>query len=144
MKVVPFVPEHIDALRDFGSQDYLVTSGSREELGLLVRHGRHLSFFAEDVLIGCAGVTPVHEWRGIAWALLRSGLPESFLALHRNVARELSKEPYARIEAYVDPSFKPAVRWIKLLGFRLETPYKAYFFPDGRGASEWVRCNSSG
>ena len=45
------------------------------------------------------------------------------------------------IEAYPDPSFKPSARWVRLLGFELETPFKPFFFPDGRGAAEWVRYN---
>lgn len=54
------------------------------------------------------------------------------------MVRGLAEAPYSRIEVLVDPAFAPAIRWIRLLGFACETPYKPYYLPDGRAAGEWV------
>lgn len=139
MRAEVFALKHIDALADHGGQEYLVTAMAPEDVARLTAKGTHLSFFAGDVLIGCAGVVPVHEWRGVSWALIRSGLPEHFLGFHRGVLAALRAEAYQRVEAYVDPTMSTAERWMRALGFRIETPYKPFYFPDGRGASEWVR-----
>lgn len=144
MRIEVFRPEHIAALKDHGGQEYLVSATPVDEIEMVTKNGTHLSFFADDLLVGCAGVAPVNPWRGIAWALMRTGLPRLFPAFHILARRELHRIPLQRIEAYIDPTFSPAARWVRFLGFVIETPYKPFFFPDGRGAQEWVRYNHLG
>ena len=141
MRMERFKAEDIEKLRDNDGQEYLVSIMDPKMLGNLVSSGDHYSFFAEDVLVGCGGVAKLNDWRGVAWALFQTGKPQYFLGLHRGALQILRAQPFRRIESYVDPTVPQSVRWIKLLGFELETPYKPYFFPDGRGAAEWVFWN---
>jgi hypothetical protein len=57
--------------------------------------------------------------------------------MHRASAGFLAASQFRRIEAFVDPEFKPAMRWIKMLGFELER-FVPYFFKDGSIASQWA------
>lgn len=143
MKVEAFEPKHVAWLENYGGQEYLLPLADDEGLRQLAMHGNHYSFFHEGELIACGGFIKMHELRAQAWALFRSGKPELFLPLHIVMKHLVVTQPFRRIEAFTDPSFKAATRWIKALGFRLETPYKPFFFPDGRGASEWVRFNEA-
>lgn len=93
-------------------------------------------------IIACGGLAPAwpdSETRAIAWMLIDRAKPRLFPFIHKNVLRALNEAPYRRIEAFTDPTFKPAERWIRMLGFEIEVPYKPYYFPDGRAAQEWVR-----
>lgn len=137
MRLESFKAEHIDLFAgDFGPQEWLAPY---LELGAMIE-SRAYSVFDDPHFLGSFGLHPVHAYRGVVWALIKPSNPVNFLKFHRCAARVLAgwKEDYRRIEAYVDPDFPAAVRWIKLLGFRVECELKPYFFPDGRPASEWV------
>jgi len=141
MRVEKFLPGDIAKLEDHSWQKSLIPLMNMDQLDDLTRTGAHISVFDGDILIGCGGVVEINDWRGGVWSLLRDGRPQNFLGLHRASVRLLQSLPYKRIEGYVDPTIPEAVRWIRLLGFRLEMPYKPYFFPDGRGAAEWAFYN---
>lgn len=92
----------------------------------------------DGVPIACMGVLRVHKYRGIAWALLAAGYRRDFIQVHRAARQVLEDAPYARIDTYADPMRPESGRWLAMLGFDLETAYKPFMFPDGRGAAEWV------
>lgn len=139
MRIEPFRIEDIDRLKNFGGQEYLVSLTERDRFAEGLKGGNHYSLHtADDRLIACIGFAPVHRWRCTAWALLSSGEPHLFAAIHVVARRLLREQPWRRVETYVDPDFAPAMRWVKLLGFEMEHPFKPFFCPDGRGASEWV------
>lgn len=144
MRVEEFRLDDLDQLENVGGQEYLVSLTDREKFAFGLKGGNHYSLFSDDMLVACIGFAPVHEWRCTAWALLKGGEPKLFAAVHIVSRRLLRSQPWRRVEAYVDPTFGPAVRWMQLLGFQIETPYKPYYCPDGRGASEWVFYTGSG
>ncbi len=93
-------------------------------------------------VLACGGLLPLwpdNEMRAVAWMHLGMSRPEFFTFIHKQVMKVLVESPYKRIEAFTDPTFPLAARWIKLLGFKNETPFKPFYFPDGRAAQEWVR-----
>ncbi|MDP2618648.1 MAG: hypothetical protein Q8P46_00485 [Hyphomicrobiales bacterium] len=138
MRTEEFRVEDLDRLKNFGGQEYLVPLVDRGQLATAIQLGAHYSFWSGDDLVGCAGIIPVHEWRAVTWALLQQGETRRFAGLHRAVSAVLRAQSYPRIEAYVDPAFAPAMRWTAMLGFEIETAFKPFWFPDGRGAAEWV------
>ena len=95
--------------------------------------------FNGDRFLGVGGCVLINRYRAQAWVLLKQTTPADFVGLHRAVRKVLDDSPAKRIEAIVDPTFDEGVRWIKMLGFKCESPYKPFYFPDGRAASEWVR-----
>lgn len=138
MRVERFRVEDIDLFQNYGGQDDLVRLMPRDQVATIISTGNHYSLYSGDRIVACIGFVPVHEWRCTVWTLLQDGLPELFAGIHIVVRRLIREQPWARIEAYVDPMSVPAVRWVTLLGFECETPLKPYFMPDGRAASEWV------
>lgn len=138
MRVERFVVEDMALLSNHGGQGDLVELMPVGEMEKLTSTGAHYSLFIGDELIACVGASELNRYRAAVWALFQSGRPETFLAVHRTGLRLLRALPYQRLEAYVDPTNPAAVRWIGQLGFRCEVPFRPYFFPDGRGASEWA------
>ena len=138
LRLEPFKKEHAALLDDYGAQawvkDYFEACLDDAEDGLAV------SVWVDQVFIGCAGLAPVHDYRAIAWALFVPGYPQHFIKVHRATKAFLREhlKAFPRIEAYIDPEFTRAIRWVKSLGFREECSFKPYFFPDGRAGAEWV------
>lgn len=87
----------------------------------------------------CAGVTEYWKGRGEAWAVLDENCREDFISIHKTVKRFLDICPVRRIEAAVDVDFKPGHRWVKALGFQLETSLAKGFCINGGDASIYVR-----
>lgn len=136
--VHPFRPDHIGAFTNHAGQEHLVEALPAEELDRATSTGAHYTLKAGSQVVACMGVVHINDYRASAWTLLQRLAPARFISVHRAAWHLLRIQPYMRIEAYVDPTMAPATRWMRMLGFRLETPYKPFFFPDGRGAAEWV------
>ena len=99
---------------------------------MLQRGGQAFTALDDDGVIACAGVAEVWEGRGLAWALIGASAGRHMLSVHRAVAGFLKQAPYRRIEATVDDGFDEAHRWMRMLGFTLETPGgMPGFRPDG-------------
>ena len=143
MRMERFRIEDIDRIGNFGGQDDLVRAMPRDQIAAVIQSGNHYSLYSGDYLAACFGFVPANGWRCMGWTLLQSGAPELFSAIHKPIKQAMIKQPWARIEAYVDPTSERAMRWVRLLGFTLETPppYKPFFFPDGRTAAEWAFYN---
>ena len=138
MRVVAFRPEHVAALTNYGGQEHLVGHVDGAELGELAEHGVAFTSMAGDRVIACGGLIEATKFRATAWALMARTTPQQFVAVHRAVWRVIHGCDYVRVEAYVDHKFPAAMRWVAMLGFRLERVYTPLFFPDGSGASQWV------
>lgn len=134
-RIVPFEPQHISGLPNASGQEALVRA---TDMAAVTAGGVHRSVLADSLPIACVGVSRIHDYRGFAWAIISSGYPHGFKVVHRAAKRVLALAPFSRIETYVDPRIPENMQWVRLLGFRLEAPYKPYIFPDGRGAAEWV------
>lgn len=91
----------------------------------------------EALLIG--GVTPISGNRAFLYSFISKNMMSHFNGVTRLVREYLSNLPYGRIEAGVDVDFKQGHRWIKILGFELETPSAKNYNGDGRDASVYVK-----
>jgi hypothetical protein len=139
MRVERFRPEDVQALKDFAGQEDIVRLVSHEELLLMIGEGSFAySLYDGDVLVACVGAVRCTDYRAAGWVLLQTGHTKSFIGITRTVKRLLAALPFKRIETYVDPANSKAIRWARLCGLTCERAYCPYYFPDGRGASEWV------
>lgn len=81
-------------------------------------------------IVAMGGIVPIWEGRGQAWMLIANVAGVRMTHVHKAVLNALVKSKCTRIEATVDIGFKQGVRWMKMLGFELESYMKAYR-PDG-------------
>lgn len=90
-------------------------------------------------VVACGGVIQVWEGRAQVWGLLGRNLGGSgMVALTRLVMEKLEGFKYRRIEATCDVNFSQAHRWLKMLGFTMETPCMKAFRPDGGDESMYI------
>lgn len=132
--ILPFQANHLAALNLQPAQEYMLPYVQADQYAVALEgSGPAYSALADGRIIACAGVATIWQGRGAAWALLAQGGPCHFTAVHRAVRAFLDGCEFRRVEAYVDPEFHAARRWMHLLGFRLETPEPmAGFGEDGR------------
>lgn len=94
-----------------------------------------------EAVLAIGGIVPRWEGVGMAWAWLSQGWKRHARAITYEVARNLSLAPYRRIEAAVLCDYAGGHRWIKRLGFELETPCARNWGDDGRDYSLYVRLS---
>ncbi len=89
--------------------------------------------------LACAGVHVYWQGRGEAWTIFARELKSELVLVHRAIKRYLEVCPVKRIEAAVDFEHSVSHRWIKSLGFTLESPRLRAFRADGGDVSMYVR-----
>lgn len=139
VEVVPFKAEHIVWLKDRGMVSWAPKGVSVESLQHLERSFFSLSVVEKDSVIACGGVIEQWPGRGISWAFLNTKMGTKMVRCHRLVKRYFDICPLRRVEATVEVGFEAGHRWVRLLGFELETPIMKAFGPKGEDHSMYVR-----
>lgn len=88
--------------------------------------------------LAVAGITMFWPGRGEAWTIFASDLKRELVLVHREIKRYLDRVPVKRIEAAIDYDQPVSHRWIKSLGFKLESLRLVGYRPDGGDASMYV------
>lgn len=83
--------------------------------------------------VACFGESIVWDGVGECWAILAGNIGISMVAVDRAVRALIGKVSTRRLQAYVDASFEPGVRWMLDLGFTVEGKLKRYL-PNGNDA----------
>lgn len=138
MIIVPYKAEHLDKLDLQEGQQYLAVY-LKPDLRKLLEGEYSFTGFDGDKVVGCAGLLPQWENRGIVWAYLASDSGRHFPAIHKAVKRFLDAAPFNRIEATVDAEFEPGHRWVKMLGFKLEAPLMRKYRPNDGDSALYAR-----
>lgn len=136
--VIRFEPSHVWRLADLGGQDRLQSYLKEKDVEEMAVAGPAITVLRDGVVLGCGGLVEMNQYRALVWALFSKTTPANFLAMHRASVKMIKTSKYKRIEAYVDPTFPAAIRWIEMLGFKMEQPFVPFHFPDGSGASSWA------
>jgi hypothetical protein len=123
MQAVPLIDAHLEGFEPQDEQmfvsGFLSDPNYREQLTSLP--GSYAGIVDGEVLI-IAGVTMVYAHIGTSWAILPKGSEKNMVALTRIVKKVLDEHPAKRIETTVRRDFDAGHRWVKMLGFRNETP----------------------
>lgn len=138
MRIEPLKKAHLDHINMQEAQKYVADWMTPE---IAAQLQQQLSFAAVegDEVLGCGGVIEMWEGRAVAWAMLAGNIGNRFLLIHRAVKKFFDTVDYRRIEATVDVGFNPGVRWVEMLGFRLETERMKGFLPNGADAAMYVK-----
>jgi len=133
MNIVAFKAIHLQWLELQQAQAYLSADFAQPEQARLIEQaGNSFTAMVGGKVIACAGTVEIWTGRAVAWALISKDAGRNMVGLHKAVAGYFSAAKYKRIEAWVDEGFEPGMRWLKLLGFTLETPLPMRGFrPDG-------------
>lgn len=143
MTVLPFVPDHLRALKLQPMQRWcapLLTDDLLDSLEDLDGY----TGMVDGVPVVCAGVAPLWGGRYMAWSFLSEAAGPHMLKITRRVRAYLDLRNFRRVEAYVDEDFEAGHRWMEALGFVRETPgVMEKFLPSGRGQVLYARVERS-
>lgn len=123
MRVVPFLPYHVDLLRAQGVQGAQLRAVSHvpaQYASVARPEGPAVTAFDGEKIVICGGIAKYSANSGICWALLSADSGNHMLFLHRAVKRFITLTPWRRLEATVEKGFGAGCRWVELLGFRFE------------------------
>ena len=122
MEIVPFKAEHLRALSLQDAQAYLDGMITEADAQALEAQDIAYTGLVDGRPIVCAGIIVQWVGRAIAWAYLSREAGQHMPAIHRAVKRMFGALDIPRIEAHVTAGFEPGHRWVRMLGFKLETP----------------------
>ena len=139
MIVMPFKPEHLETLVLQPAQEMARVDIAGKGYGEALAKSDSFTALIDGRVAACAGVIPMWEGRGEAWAMIAGDVgPMGMLRIHHAVKRYLDLNGLRRIEAACDAGFAQAHRWLLLLGFHYEGPLAKYT-PDGRDCVRYAR-----
>lgn len=92
--------------------------------------------------LACMGANEIWPERCEVWAIFDIEAGSNFVGLHRAAKWLLGTLPHKRIEATVEVCFDPARRFVRALGFELETAYMPFYFPNGKAGARYVRLRN--
>lgn len=122
MLVVPFCEIHLRHLKVQDDQKSAIELlGNPEYINLLHTGPAYTGIIGNRIAV-CAGVFPLTDQIGRAWALLGQDMGRDMLPITRKVAAFISSTKYDRVETPVRRGFIQGHRWCKMLGFVNETP----------------------
>lgn len=144
MNVVPFKAHHLKSLSLQEQQQYLAQYMTDEQMVAIENGGWGWSgVYPDGFVVGCAGVIPLWQGRGMAWAYLsEAACKMEFLKVHRAVMNFLDSCYLHRIEMTVDCDFEQGHRWARMLGFEMEAERMKGYRPDGGDCALYARVLS--
>lgn len=124
MNIVPFVPQHLDDISlQPGQSEMAQFIGSPGYGEMLADLPGSYSLFKNGTFLGCGGLAPQAQGKALAWCLIGTKLEGvDMIPATKIVRRQIAASGFRRIEAIVKEGFDQGFRWIKLLGFKCETP----------------------
>lgn len=114
MRLVEFLPEHLDRIHTGDVNRFPLAAGMRP------RPGAAFTLMDGNRVMGCAGVIPMGG-HGEVWAALSDGLRSRPMLLHRMALRALRMQAAQwpmRLLAIAHRDSRTAQNWLERLGFR--------------------------
>lgn len=84
--------------------------------------GPGYSILVDGEAVACAVLAPLGDGRGALWALVGAKAGPHMLRAKRIAEKMMRESGLRRIEAVVATEFAEGHRWMRMLGFELETP----------------------
>lgn len=131
MNVVPFIPAHLKELKLHPFLSHFQKYTVREEYGeSLFLYPSYTAINGHGKVIGCAGVYPIGENNYQAWALLSEESGKYMKGFTRETKKFLDMFKADRVQTNVRADFEAGLKWMRLLGFKCETPEPMKKFGD--------------
>lgn len=122
IEIAPFNPIHLEHIELQPEQGHVLELFAHEEYQELLLMGEGYTAFHNGNIVVCAGVFPMTDYMGRAWAFVSGTQGRALLPASRAISDFLKKTDYVRIDTPVRRDFINGHRWCKLLGFINETP----------------------
>ena len=141
--LLPFDARHFRQLRAQPAQAW--AAGLVTEKDLRALEGPSATTLMRDGKpLACAGALEYWPGRAMVWSFIGADADAAvFPKLHAHAKQFLDGLPYRRLEASVDVGFENGHRWMRALGFTVETPLQRYFQPNGGDSVGYVKIKES-
>jgi hypothetical protein len=139
MRIDHFTLSDLDAIELQASQAYL-RAHFCDQAALGVYAGYARTARESDTVIACAGVYAPPECMPLLWCLISQHVKGRFIGLHRLAQRVIAEQSYEELFALADVTFRPACRWLELLGFKYERHRGFVDGPNGHRHVLYVRA----
>lgn len=122
IEVLPFRAEHLETLTPQPEQSAEYATLTPERARASEEIGVGLTVVADGKTVACAVVMEMAPGRGGVWALVGADAGPHMVTVYRAAQRLFEAAAHRRTEALVLTSFAAGHRFMRLLGFELETP----------------------
>lgn len=137
--VVPFRRWHLEMLEENGVAEGGAVKLPNDILSALEEQGSW-TFAVDGEPMMCGGTVQIWPGRSTAWAFISKKAGPHMLFLTRG-ARDCLAKVKGRLEVAVRFDFEEGKRWVRLLGFRRETPRLEKYGMAGEDYVGYVRLN---
>lgn len=130
-----FRPDDLRRIELQPSQRWMAALARSPEYAMAMESADSLTAEADGTVLAVCGIIAAWPGRSILCMLISHLIrPHQMVRLHRAASRGLALIP-GRVEATVDGEFGPGHRWLRMLGFTLETPGGMRGYRPGGGTS---------
>lgn len=141
MKIVPFIPAHLDGLVVNEFVSFIQPDLNNPEYGEFLAQSESYTGISDGNVVGCAGFYPLGVNRIHAWALFSKKTRKHMTGITRAAQNMIYNIEKPRIETNIRSDFLQAIKFIELLGFKRETPLPMKSFgDDGMDYYLYARC----
>ena len=139
--VVPFMGAHLSGFKVHGFMSHIQDSFESAEYRELLEQCIASSYIVDGETVAACGIYQAGEHRWIAWGLLSEESGKHMLAITRALKAFFNENSYPRIETPVLHDFELGHKWMKMLGFKNETPDGMKSYGDnGETYDLYARC----
>lgn len=138
MIVVPFIANHLWDLDQEDGRAYL-SMHVTPALAAGMENDQTFTGLADGRVVAVGGIADLCPGRAMMWSYMGLTAGKHMVSITKVARRLIDTVTVARLEADVDVDFAPGHRWLKMLGFELETPRMRKYRPDGGDMAKYVR-----
>lgn len=140
VELVPYLPEHLLNVAVQPAQAWMRGGIDMDLAVTLGRSYRAASVVDGDRVLGCGGIELHWPGRGLVWSFVAGDIgARDFIRCHNLTRRFLTDANVKRLEAGVEVDFEAGHRWMKALGFYVETPCARAWQAGGRDCTIYVK-----
>lgn len=123
IEVIDFIPGHLDLLEVIPEQQYAYELFSNPDYHSLLTSGPSFTVVSKEAeVIACLGLYAITPQVLKGWALISNRSGAYMGTLTRKVHSFLEELKAPRVETVVVEGFDAGHKWMRLLGFKCETP----------------------
>lgn len=140
VETLPFRAEHLGTITPQPEQAAELAALTPEQARASELAGEGWSVLVDGKAVACAVLVPASDNRATVWAFIGVDAGPYMRRIFRVATAMFDHSGFRRIEAVVATGFAAGVRWMRLLGFELETPNGMKFFgSNGESYSLYAR-----
>lgn len=140
VRTVPFRADHLATLKPQAAQRAEFEAITPESARAHEMAGSGYTILVDDHAVACAVLAELGDGRGAIWALIGADAGPYMRRAWGVATRMMLESGLRRIETIVATDFEAGHRWVKMLGFELETPNGMRSFgPNGETCSLYAR-----